>query len=359
MIQAGSGLTLDFLGRVPDAVATSLDTPEAASAPATITVPAVAPPQTAPPVPATRVAAAPRRPALRAVVHTHPVRVVDVADHAPSSPHARAFRSRTRRAGNSNADGGVHVRPGSTQVWDVPADQAWLLRGSGTGHLRVVCLSGYGTVLRDDEVPAGALDVRTPFGTARVTVTPTTPTGAASGWTAGQPLLQVGPHTALGRGCAVILPRRARLGKPMLDVIAAAEFLGTGAAVQTLLPAPTAAVAVLLAPTDRPPPALGDLAIATGRTRVGLPAVIDRGDGLRVAVFSLTERAPIAVAVASARDWRPVAVLGLPDAADVIRRLAYNPLPDLGPLARPDGDPVRLLIQPVANEPRTGASDAS
>ena len=68
-----------------------------------------------------------------------------------------------------------------TQVWDVPADQAWLLRGSGPGHVRVVCLSGYGTVLRDDEVPADAPDIRTPPGTARVTVTPTTPAGAASG----------------------------------------------------------------------------------------------------------------------------------------------------------------------------------
>ena len=201
--------------------------------------------------------------------------------------------------------------------------------------------------------------IRTPPGTARVTVTPTTPAGAASGWTAGEDVLQVGPHTALGRGCAVILPRRARPGKPMLDVIAAAEFLGTGAAVQTLLPASTAAVAVLLAATDRPPAALGDLAVATGRTRVGLPAVVDRGDGLRVAVFPVTERSPIAVAVASARDWRPVAVLGLPDAAGVIRRLAYDPLPDLGPLARSDGDPVRLRIQPAADGPRTGALDAS
>lgn len=130
---------------------------------------------------------------------------------------------------------GVTVRAGTTQVWEVPRAEDWILDLAGDSAVRVTELSTAGTVLVDqesadnqskfklatdcamvaitalgrlDDGPAKNADGKPVRGASVVTAA--TATGTALpvlGWQLGSELVQVGPTTLLARGAVVSLSK--------------------------------------------------------------------------------------------------------------------------------------------------------
>jgi hypothetical protein len=245
----------------------------------------------------------------------------------------------------------VSVNTGDAHVWTAPVGGG-VFEGHGGGDLRVTTLSASGYVLDDREGPADQLRFETHAHADRVVVTglgTASPgvdaalgavslvarddTEPAAGWQSGSVLTQVAGDTALGSGCAILLPCQVTAPQPaMLERrISAARLLRGLVGVQTLLPRDVDVMIVLLDEQD--PDATDDLVVTTGSGNpgegsLGVPREVWDGTR-RCLVYPVAERPTVdrlAVAVASARTWRLAGVIGVKgDADEWAKRLLETP----------------------------------
>jgi hypothetical protein len=249
----------------------------------------------------------------------------------------------------------VSVDTGDAHVWTAPIGGG-VFEGRGGGDLRVTTLSATGYVLDDREGPAEQLRFETHAYADRVVVTglgmvspgvdaamgavslaARDDTEPAAGWQSGSVLTQVAHDTALGSGCAILLPCQVTAPQPaMLERrISAARLLSGLVGVQTLLPREVDVVIVLL--DEQVPDATDDLVVVTGSGNpgegsLGVPREVWAGSR-RCLVYPVAEPPRVdrlAVAVASARRWRLAGVIGVHgDADEWAERLRDEPHPRL------------------------------
>ncbi len=356
MAQAMSGVTLTFRATVqpasgrPDIPISSLveegkpvqRLPFAAAAagvltPTLVTAAATAPAALAP------AATAPAR--LHAIL-TVPPSPVAVHTVVRGHGHGHALHARLHETHAVHDAGAVSVAAGESHVWLVgPGRRVQVAPGSG---LRVTALSPVGRVVLDhlgsDHPGAGGSgrDIALPAESARVVVTGAGPAGAASGWSSGSVLAQVGPATALGARCTVLLPRpvTAPSPAPVERRVPARVLLAGLPGVRTILPAATRRVVVVLERADAR--ASDDLVVRGDG--LGRPADVRTG-ARRVLTYAVDGESGPTVSVASHRAWRVVAVYGFAaDADEWAQRLGADPYLAV-PLDAPGaGDPAEYRI---------------
>jgi hypothetical protein len=309
-------------------------------------------------VTAAATAAATTAPATRAPVRLHAILTVPPAPVAVHTVvrghgHGHALHARLHETHAAHDAGAVSVAAGESHVWLVgPGRRVQVAPGSG---LRVTALSPVGRVVLDHlgSGHAGSgdggsgRDIVLPAESARVVVTGAGAAGAgaagvASGWNSGSVFSQVGPATALGARCTVLLPRpvTAPSPAPVERRVPARVLLAGLPGVQTMLPAGTRRVVVVLERADAR--ASDDLVIRGD----GLGRAADvRTGARRVLSYAVDgERGP-AVSVASHRAWRVVGVYGFAAGADEwAQRLGADPYLAV-PLDAPGaGDPAEYRI---------------
>jgi hypothetical protein len=262
----------------------------------------------------------------------------------PRLPRARLLRVPARHGGRIAAPvpSGEALRPGVSQIWDLPDRAAGGVdvRLEGTGAVRITALSGTGAPLLDLEGPPGAFvgsGPRVPAGTARLVISGLgaargplraargaiaarmAPASAvpATGWQLNTVLLQVAPGTLLAHGAIVLTPqpfvppRGFRRGDAPCRV-PAARVTAAIPALATLLPMETEVV-VVQADRRARGTGLGDLVITTRDGKLGPPAKVEQ-DGRLCLIYPVRARStaePLEVSVASAADFRLTGVVGL------------------------------------------------
>jgi hypothetical protein len=243
--------------------------------------------------------------------------------------HGHAGHARLHKTDAALDAGAVSVAAGESHAWLVgPGHRVQVAPGSG---LRVTALSPVGRVVLDhlgsDHPDAGdggsGRDIALPAESARVVLTRAGAAGAASGWTSGSVLAQVGPATALGARCTVLLPRPVTAPSPAPPErrVPARALLAGLPGVQTILPPGTRRVVVVLERADAR--AHDDLVIRGD----GLRRPADTRTGTRrVLSYAVNGEPGPTVSVASYRAWRVVAVYGFAAAADEwAQRLGADP----------------------------------
>jgi hypothetical protein len=210
------------------------------------------------------------------------------------------------------------------------------LRVVGSSALRVTSLDRGGAVLADVEVPPKSRKtaVKLPAGTTRVAlmalgapVKPSSPSRTRTrspspqpvlaGWTTSQPAISIGAGIALVGNAHLILSRDARTATDEA-LVPVSRLLAAATGVETVLPASTSVVAVILDEADCGAADAGDLAISVRGAKAGPPLRL-AVDGRRAALYEVTAEkgsAGIAVTVASARGFRVAGILGLGGKAD-------------------------------------------
>jgi hypothetical protein len=210
---------------------------------AAATAVAAAPPEgagpEAPPAPA---AAAAPRPSLLAVLPVAPRQAAPaaVATRAQGTDH----HARLRTLSKSGHAGRAYL-PASSEahVWRL-GDGA-VVRGRGGDPLRVTALSPVGRVLVDHVGPAGELELE--LADDATTLVVSAAHGGPAGWTSRSPLHQVGPGTALGAGCTLLLPEPVtRSGVPLERAVRASTLTVGLDGIRTVLSARPGTVVVML-----------------------------------------------------------------------------------------------------------------
>jgi hypothetical protein len=222
--------------------------------------------------------------------------------------------------------------------------------------VRAVVLSPVGRVLADST--GTGLDVALPELAARVVVGAASPARGPWGWSTGSLLHQVGAATALGPGCCVLLPRpvTAPAPHPVERQVTAARLLSGLPGVQTVLPAETRQVVVVVDRADAR--AADDLVVACEHLGPAVERVVGWRRVLAYPVDGAT--GAVAVSVASGRAWRVAAVYGLAADADddLLARLLGDPylpvpVPHLAVAGSPDVAAYRITPDGGADSPRS------
>lgn len=241
----------------------------------------------------------------------------------------------------------ARIEAGAVHVWQAPR-LAGEFRGRGSGGVRVVTLTPTGYPLEDRVGVADDLRFDLHPHADRVVITSTEGDAergpsVVGGWQLGTQLTQVGPDTALGDGCTLLLPIQAAPPTPRMAQrrIAARDLLRGQPGVQTVFPPHVDAVILLLDARDAA--AASDLIVTTGQGHVGQgvlgePLESSR-DGRRCLILPVLEQ-PLGdrldVTVASVRGWQIAGVVGVTgDPESWSGQLVENPHLDLVHLRTP------------------------
>jgi len=285
-------------------------------------VSAVLPSVQAPPSPVQPAPAA-ASPLLHAVLH--PALVAAVRGHRHgTAAHARL--GGLEEAALAGSGGGAALRPGETHVWKRGAAES--LRATGPGYLRVTSLSPIGRVVDDQLAPAGDTSFAIHPEAASVAVAAAAAPNGPWGWSRATRLHQVGKATALGPGCALLLPRPAPPAVPhaVERSVPASRLLSGIHGVQTLLP-PAASTAIVV--LDRHAGVASDDLVVPA-AQLALAHRISSGSRLVLVYRVVTVGEPVTVMVASARAWQISAVYGAPGPVPGwIERLTADPYLDV------------------------------
>ena len=250
-----------------------------------------------------QLAAAPAPPVLHAVLH--PATPAAVRGH----PHGSTAHARLRElehAALAGPGGGAALQPGEVHVWK--RGTAETFRARGPGQLRVTSLSPVGRVVDDWLGRADDTSIAIHPEAASVAVTAGTAPHGPWGWSRATRLHQVGQATALGPGCALLMPRPVPPPAPhaVQRSVSASRLLSGLHGVQTLLPPAARTVIVVL---DRHAGAADDdLMVPSGQ--LALAHRIVSGSRLVLVHRVVTAGEPVTVTLASARAWRISAVYG-------------------------------------------------
>jgi hypothetical protein len=278
--------------------------------------------------PAAQLVAAAAPPALQAVLHPATPAAVRGHRHGTTA-HARLRE--LEHAARAGPDGGAALQPGEVHVWT--RGTAETFRATGSGQLRVTSLSPVGRVVDDWLGRVDDTSIAIHPEAASVAVSAGAAPDGPWGWNRATRLHQVGKATALGPGCALLLPRPAPppASQPVQRSVSASRLLSGIHGVQTLLPRGAGTVIVVL---DRLAGVAGDdLVIASGQ--LALAHRIVSGSRLVLVHRVVTAGQPVTVSVASARAWAISAVYGATDPPQAwAPRLTTDPYSDLLATAR-------------------------
>ncbi|HLL00118.1 MAG TPA: DUF6603 domain-containing protein [Myxococcaceae bacterium] len=242
---------------------------------------------------------------------------------------------------------GERLRPGVSQVWDLPdrAARGVGLQLEGSGKVRVTALSGTGSPLLDVEGPVAAIAAElaeVPLGTARLVISGlgaeeraglrAGPSRApATGWQLHTALLQVGSGTLLAPGATVFTPGpyHAPRGFRRGDAPCRVPADRVAAALPRLTTRLRAETEVVVVQVDRvgEGEGPGDLVVTARRGELGTPAVVSQGGRIcLIYPARAVAGAPIEVLAGSAKDFRLAGVVGLQGKVEAWRAaLARNP----------------------------------
>jgi hypothetical protein len=242
---------------------------------------------------------------------------------------------------------GERLRPGVSQVWDLPdrAARGLGLQLEGSGQVRVTALTGTGSPLLDVEGPAAeiaAAIAEVPRGTARLVISglgaeapaelrAEPARASATGWQLHTTLLQVGLGTLLAHGATVFTPGpyHAPRGFRRGDGPCRVPADRVAAALTRLTTRLRAETKVVVVQVDRvgEGEGPGDLEVTARRGELGTPTVVSQGGRIcLIYPARAVEGAPIEVLAGSAKDFRLAGVVGLPGKVETWREaLARNP----------------------------------
>jgi large repetitive protein len=286
-------------------------------------------------------------PALRAMLGLDPAQPAVTVARGHGTPGHRGLHQaehggrRTRGFQSLGAD--VHV-------WRAGAGAS--IRGRGEDRLRVTLLSATGRVIEDHIDQAGQIALEPDPATMTVVVSGAPAAGAPIGWSLGSLVQQVGPGTAVGVGCTLLLSQPfTTAGRPVERQLRAGALAAAMPGLLTRLPRPVGTVVVMLDRID-----------ATGADDLELAGadVSPHGDVRHGARRLLVCRVgggrdatgPVLVGVSGSDTWRLAGVRGLAGRPrDWTARLTRDParLPAVAPAA---GDAAYRITQPTRRRSR-------
>jgi len=278
-------------------------------------------------------AAKPPRPSLRAVlpVLPGPAAPATVATRAHGTDHHARLRAltKTARAGRGYLPAGAE-----SHVWAL--GDAAVVRGRGGDPVRVTALSPVGRVLIDHVAPAGELELELAEEATKLVVSAAH--DGPTGWTGRSQVHQVGPGTALGAGCTLLLPEPVtHAGRPIERVVRASVLTAGLDPVRTVLSKSPGTIVVVL--DTRGTGATGEPTIDGDIEPV---AEVRHGTRRYVVCRAHPRVAQPAIEVAGEPAWRPTGVIGLRGGpSDWAARLRRDPA---------------ALPAPVSTSPQRGSA---